>query len=229
MIKGYILLTKKTDISEKQFSEHWFTIHGPLALRLKRLRHYVQSHRLLHSVPEFPMTSTYSGVAEVWMDTLADAQNIPNDPDYLEGLYLDEPNFLIREQTRYLFTEEHIIMPPPALATGEEPYIKSMYLTKRLPGMSVEEFKEHWLNTHAPLIPETPGLVAYTQSHTVAEAYEQENPCYDGIAELWWPNVDTFLKAWNSKQHRDQQISDLEKFVDMENTIGILVTPRRLL
>ncbi len=163
------------------------------------------------------------------MDNLKAAQRIPEDPDYLDGLYKDEPNFLIREETRFLFTEEHSIVGVPDLQTGTQPYIKSLYLTKRLPGMSVSEFQTHWLEKHAPLVPPTPGLLGYTQAHVMAEVYEQEEPHFDGVAELWWPDIDTFLAAWNSKEHMQEQFEDLQKFIDMEHTIGMLVIPRRLI
>lgn len=229
MIKGFILLTKKVDISDEQFNQHWLNVHGPLAFRLKSLRRYIQSHRLARSVPEFPVNSKFSGIAEVWVDNLQDAQGIPEDPDYLDGLYKDEPNFLNREQTRYLFTKEHTIVEPPDLQVDSQPYIKSLYLTLRKPGMSVVKFQKHWLEKHAPLIPKIPGLLGYTQAHVLPEIYEQEPPCFDGVAELWWPDIETFLTAWNSKEHRDEQVDDLQKFIDMENTIGMLVTPKRLM
>ena len=229
MIKGFILLTKKADISDELFNRHWLNVHGPLAFRLKSLRRYIQSHRIMNSIPEFPASSTYSGIAEVWMDNLQAAQGIPEDPDYINGLYQDEPNFLIREETRYLFTEEHIIVEPPDLQAGTSPYIKSLYLTLRKPGLSVRDFQQHWLEKHAPLIPKIPGLLGYTQAHVLPEVYEQEQPCFDGVAELWWPDIDTFLTAWNSQEHRDEQVNDLQKFIDMENTIGMLVTPKRLM
>lgn len=229
MIKGFILLSKKDDISEAQFSEHWYSIHGPLALRMKTLRHYVQSHRIHEDIPGFSCNQHWSGIAEIWMDKLADDRNIPYDPDYIDGLYQDEPNFLVRERTRYLFTEEFNIIEPPALEKAEDTYIKSVYLTRRHPALSVEEFQQHWLDRHAPLVHGTPGLLGYTQAHVLKESYEDDEPCFDGVAELWWPDLETFLAAWNSPDHQSEQLEDLQKFIDMENTEGLLVLPRRLL
>ena len=229
MIKAYILLSKRSDINNKEFSRHWLEVHAPLALRLKALRRYVQSHLLADAVPEFVQNQDLSGFAEVWMDSLQDLQGIPTDPDYLQGLYLDEPNFLDREQTRYLFTREYEVVPPPKLPDGPPGLIKSVYLTRRLPGMSVDEFQRHWREIHAPLIPKTPGLLGYTQSHILPECYEDEPPCYDGVAELWWPDIETFTRAWNSEQHKNEQLNDLVKFVDMENTVGMLVRPHHIL
>ena len=229
MIKAYILLSKRLDISDQAFSQHWLEVHAPLALRLKKLHRYVQSHCLADPVPEFPQNQEWSGFAEVWMDTLEDLQGIPEDPDYLGGLYLDEPNFINRDKTRYLYTREHEIVKPPALIDCKTDLIKSVYLTRRLPGLSVEEFQAHWLETHALLVPKTPGLLGYTQSHTAAECYQGAEPYYDGVAELWWPDLETFIQAWNSEQHKSEQLNDLASFVDLENTVGMLVRPHHIL
>ncbi len=229
MIKAFILLQKRDDLGLAEFSEHWYTVHGPLALRLKTLRRYVQSHRIEQDIPEFDSSDKCHGIAEVWMDSLADAQGIPSDPDYLDGLYRDEPNFLVREQTRYLFTREHSIIDPPALEPGHDRFVKSIYLTRKRPGLDIEEFQQYWLNKHAPLVHDTPGLLGYTQAHVIAETYKDMEPGFDGVAELWWPDIDTFLAAWNSAEHQQKQLEDLHNFIDMEATRGMLVLPRRLL
>ncbi len=39
-----------------------------------------------------------------------------------------------------------------------------MFLTKRLPELSVEEFREHYRDTHYALASKMPGLVSYQQS-----------------------------------------------------------------
>ena len=228
MIKAFILLQRKDDITDAHFSEHWYEVHGPLALRLRTLRAYVQSHRIEQEIPEFA-SGVCSGIAEVWMDSLADAQGIPEDPDYIEGLYQDEPNFLIREKTRYLFTREYNIIEPPHLEVGKDNYVKSVYLTKKRADLGLQEFQHHWLEKHAPMVHGTPGLLGYTQAHVMDETYGETIPDYDGVAELWWPDVETFLAAWNSADHQQEQLEDLQNFIDMENTQGMLVLPRRLL
>ena len=229
MIKTFILLQKREDISSSHFSDHWYHVHGPLAFRLKTLRRYIQSHRIQQDIPEFSSSENCSGIAEVWMDSLADALSIPSDPDYINGLYQDEPNFLIREKTRYLFTQEHSIIEPPKLSPGKEEYIKSVYLTKKRADLSIEEFQQHWLEKHAPLVHATPGLLGYSQAHVIADSYEDSSPDFDGVAALWWPDIETFLAAWNCADHQQEQMEDLQNFIDMESTQGMLVSPRLLL
>ena len=229
MVKAFILLQKRDDLGLAEFSRHWYHVHGPLALRLKTLRRYVQSHLIEREIPEFDTGDTCHGIAEVWMDSLVDAQNIPSDPDYLEGLYRDEPNFLVRERTQYLFTREHSIIEPPVLEPENDGFVKSIYLTKKRPDLDLEEFQQHWLNIHAPLVHGTPGLLGYTQANVIADTYKEMEPAFDGVAELWWPDIDTFLAAWNSAEHQEKQLEDLENFIDMKATRGMLVLPRCLL
>src|SRR5919198_1683687 len=93
MIKVFALLPKKPGISDEQFHRHWRAVHAPLALRIASLRRYVQSHRLPQPVPGFS-GSPYEGAAEVWFDDLQAASRMRESPEYLEGAFRDEPNFI---------------------------------------------------------------------------------------------------------------------------------------
>lgn len=102
----------------------------------------------------------------------------------------------------------------PALAeasTGKEPpdeVIKLIYVLRRKPTLSIDEFHAHWLNKHAALVrkfAKQTKILRYTQSHTLLgdalreamggasdgraerEITEAE---YDGVAELWWRTAD---------------------------------------
>jgi uncharacterized protein (TIGR02118 family) len=69
--------------------------------------------------------------------------------------------------------------------------VKGLFLVKRKPGMSVAEFQDYWRTKHAPLVPRTPHLLRYVQCHVLPETYDSDTPpTYDGVAELWWPDVE---------------------------------------
>ena len=96
MIKGYALIPKKPDISLEQFHRHWREVHAPLALRVKTLKRYVQSHRIPQDIPGFT-TSPYEGLAEIWFEDVQTGQGLGDNPDYINGAYADEPNFISDE------------------------------------------------------------------------------------------------------------------------------------
>jgi len=101
MVKCFALLTKKTGTSDEHFHNHWRTTHAELALRIKTLRRYVQSHRIPEVSASFRL-APFHGAAEVWYDDLATAVGMRTNPQYLEGAYLDELNFINQSELKWL-------------------------------------------------------------------------------------------------------------------------------
>jgi hypothetical protein len=74
--------------------------------------------------------------------------------------------------------------------------MKSSYVLRRKPGMSLEEFQRYWREVHGPLVQKWApkiGMVRYIQVHAVPPPADRPaDPIrgqmlepYDGIAE-WW-------------------------------------------
>lgn len=220
MIKGFALIPKRPDISDEQFHTHWRTIHAELAFRISALRRYVQSHRLPHVIPGF--SSPYEGVAEIWFDDLATAQGLKDNPEYVDGAFRDEPNFIDVSRLRFLNTRENVVVAGPA-------GIKGVFLLKRKPSLSVAEFQDYWRNIHAPLVPRTPGLRRYVQCHVCPETYETDTPAFDGVAELSWPDLATFEQAWASDELQLEQFEDVKRFVDTASSVAFLAEENRVI
>ena len=215
MIKCFALLTKKTGTSDEHFHNHWRTTHADLALRIKSLRRYVQSHRIPEASASFGV-APFHGAAEVWYDDLATAVGMRTNPQYLEGAYLDELNFINQPELKWLATKENVVVAGPPIAK-DAPLVKGLFLVKRKPGLSVAEFQDYWRNKHAPLVPRTPHLIRYVQCHVLPETYESEfPPAFDGVAELWWPDLAKFKESWASKEIQVEQLTDAKEFVGDE-------------
>ena len=77
--------------------------------------------------------------------------------------------------------------------------IKLISLLTRKPGLTHEQFVQHWLNIHGPLAHAVPGVRRYVQSHIlgtrtrpdIAETAVE----VDGIAELWYDDQDAAARA----------------------------------
>lgn len=225
MIKGFAALTKKTGLSKADFHTHWRDIHGPLGLRIKTLRAYVQSHRTDDVVPGFDQCP-YDGVAEIWYDDLETMLGMAEDPDYINGAKADEPNFIDTDALLFLATKEHVFIEGPRI-DKETPLIKALFLLKRLPGMSVAEFQDYWINGHAPQIPTDAGIMRYVQCHQIPETYELLAPAYDGVAELSFADFAAFDAYWNSERIQTIFAADAPKFLDTANCTALLVEETR--
>ena len=109
MIKISAFLTRRTDLTHQQFVDYWTQKHTPLVASLPGgevpVRRYVQ---LLPTGDEIPGigTADYDGVAEVWVDDIADAARWFTSDTYTTTVAEDEARFLDRSRTRFLYTTE---------------------------------------------------------------------------------------------------------------------------
>ncbi|MFD7323277.1 EthD domain-containing protein [Streptomyces sp. NPDC059875] len=108
MIKISIFLTRRADLTREEFADYWQK-HTALITSLPGgevpVRRYVQ---LLPTDDEIPgiRTAVYDGVAEVWVDSIADAAGWFTSDTYTTTVAADEENFLDRSKTRFLYATE---------------------------------------------------------------------------------------------------------------------------
>jgi uncharacterized protein (TIGR02118 family) len=105
--------------------------------------------------------------------------------------------------------------------------INAVNLLSRKPGLSVDAFQEHWRTRHADLILKLPGVVRYVQSHPLPEMYQDGQPAYDGIAELWARDSQAFRDIAASDAYAAVQ-TDEEKFLD-RTAIALVLTDEHVI
>jgi uncharacterized protein (TIGR02118 family) len=103
--------------------------------------------------------------------------------------------------------------------------IKAIYFIKRKPGMALDAFREYWLKDHAALVLKVPGVVKYVQSHTMDSGYRKHEPVYDGIAALWYENLEA-MKATGAESESRATLADDTNFLDMSKFAFILTRER---
>lgn len=77
--------------------------------------------------------------------------------------------------------------------------IKLVTLLKRRAGMSRPEFEHRWLNIHAPIAAEFPGLRGYVLSFSILEG----EPGADGVAQLWFDDRRSAQRSYASEIGRN--------------------------
>ncbi|MFE1591232.1 EthD domain-containing protein [Nocardia sp. NPDC058705] len=109
MIKLSVFLTRRADLTHEEFVDYWTQKHTPMVAGLPGgevpVRRYVQ---LLPTDDEIPGidTAAYDGVAELWVDDIADAARWFSSETYATTIAADEEKFLDRSRTRFLYTTE---------------------------------------------------------------------------------------------------------------------------
>ncbi|QYK67522.1 MULTISPECIES: EthD domain-containing protein [Paenibacillus] len=108
-----------------------------------------------------------------------------------------------------------------------------MFVFRRKPGMSLEEFRYHYEFTHGPLATKLPGLISYRQHPTRKpgkgdEAYVPDEAPYDAVSLYIFENAAVAEAAWVSPQGLLVD-EDTLKFIDTETMISLPVIPRQVL
>jgi uncharacterized protein (TIGR02118 family) len=109
--------------------------------------------------------------------------------------------------------------------------MKLVYCVRKRADMSDEEFRKYWLEKHGPLVrgfAEAIGAKKYVQSHTIAPeinaALVQSRglaPPYDGITEVWWDDMDSFVTPPSADEARAAAralIEDEARFIDFSQS-----------
>ncbi len=65
-------------------------------------------------------------------------------------------------------------------------------------GMTVEEFRDYWLNRHAPIAGEGYERLRGYVVNVVTRVPEGQEPPYDGVAELTWDSREDFSSDMKS-------------------------------
>lgn len=89
--------------------------------------------------------------------------------------------------------------------------IKMVDLIVRKADISHGEFVEWWLDDHAPLAEQLPGLRKYAT--TVAK--DPERAGYDGVLELYFDSTSAMAEAFDSEKGAEV-MADAADFIDLE-------------
>ena len=112
MIKLSIFLTRRSDLTHSEFVTYWTEKHTPMLADLPpgaiQVHRYVQLQPTGDEIPGI-LTSTYDGVAELWVDSVADAAAWFTSETYTTVIAADEENFLDRSATRFLYATENVV------------------------------------------------------------------------------------------------------------------------
>ncbi len=73
--------------------------------------------------------------------------------------------------------------------------VKLVYCFRRAPHLTDAEFSEYWEKVHGPIGAKIPGLRKLVQSVAIRRDGDTRPPDFDGMAELWFDNMDAYFVA----------------------------------
>ena len=104
--------------------------------------------------------------------------------------------------------------------------IKLVAMLKRKPGLTHEEFMDHWLNRHAPLIASTPEIarhiVRYEQLPRTGHADWMGSDGIDGITVQWMTGPEAFEAFVSEPKYAELIEPDEQAFLDRDAFVWMI-------
>ncbi len=91
--------------------------------------------------------------------------------------------------------------------------VKLVYCITKKAGLTDEEFLRYWENIHGPIGARIPRLRKLVQSHRLTVPEDRYRADYDGMAELWFDDVEALLAARQSPEWKASS-EDEANFID---------------
>ncbi len=216
MLHQLIFAAPRPGMSEADFQDYWVRKHAVhFASKIPGIRAYNVCTRL--PLPSDTGTPLFSGCAEIWLDDVAALMTALQSPEYINGARLDEPNWAAFWQTIALNTETvRVVDPEPGAPL---PPVKLIVLLKRKGGMSLEDYRRHCVEVHAPrFAARVPGLRAYHHCHTPEAFYAVGETPLDSATMMWFDDNAALETALAALAADAEQSSSLASFTEPRYT-----------
>jgi uncharacterized protein (TIGR02118 family) len=89
MIKRFVILRKKANMSAEEFWHYWENVHGPLIAKIPGLMKYIQYHVTSERLDL--VDDPIDGIAELWFESAQVQKDAYQSPEY-QVVVEDEPN-----------------------------------------------------------------------------------------------------------------------------------------
>ncbi len=123
---------------------------------------------------------------------------------------------------------------PAGDASTDGKPIRLVYLLRRKPGVSREEFQAYWRDKHGPFVAGLAprfGIRRYVQSHAfdnpldamMVQSRGTSDKGFDGVTEIWWDSVEAFMAEAGTADGAEAArafVDDEANFVDFGRSIA---------
>ncbi|WP_290816276.1 EthD domain-containing protein [Halovivax sp.] len=214
MYKHVALLRRDEELDHEAFVERWRA--ADLAAAFDGVVRY---HQVFPTMPEH---AEFDGLAEFFFadrETLETAIGDAETP--MANLDVDFADAIGEERG---FAGEAIVQRDDVDGDTDELYKHSAFLVRK-DDLTHQEFVEHWQENHTPIAREITGVVKYD---TIVPT-DPANQSFDGVAELYFDDVDALYDALGSEGSRDYDATGemAEKArADVDNFLAIDERPR---
>jgi uncharacterized protein (TIGR02118 family) len=105
--------------------------------------------------------------------------------------------------------------------------IKLVYCISKKAGLTDDEFFRYWEDVHGPIGARIPGLRKLVQSRRLTLPGDNRRADYDGVAELWFDDLEALLAARQSPEW-EASTADEANFIDHDR-VAYFVSEERVI
>src|SRR6516164_10602127 len=105
--------------------------------------------------------------------------------------------------------------------------VKLIVCAKRKSGITHEEFGRYWRERHGPLVKSVPDFIRHVRKYVQCHIVSSSAPLgaaadYDGVAELWFDNLEELNRAFSEPQYLEVIRPDELKFADLAHCASLV-------
>jgi uncharacterized protein (TIGR02118 family) len=104
--------------------------------------------------------------------------------------------------------------------------VKLVCFLKRKHGLTLDEFYDHWFNSHGPLIASTEPFKSlvrrYEQHKRLPEPEWAGTPGYDGITIQWFDSIADFEGFVSAPEYAEVIAPDEQRFLDTDAFVWMI-------
>jgi uncharacterized protein (TIGR02118 family) len=224
-VKLFAAIPRRKEVARQEFHDHWRHPHGTLARNISTIRKYVQSHQIHCSLLDDRQTR-YEGIAEVWMDSVADAAALAEEPTYVRDLVPDEPAFIELADLRFLITEEDVLVSGPDHRSGLSKGDTCWYDDDRAVNTKLIQLMDaaaggDWRSEREIELGKAVGAFRHVCCSPASAAYGAAAAPFGGVRELWWPTLSAFQRGCAKAP------SAFARLLGHPNAVSVLVQSER--
>lgn len=186
-------VTKRPDLTDEQFVNHWTTVHARLAQDIPGVRAY----SINLPSPLQRSSRPIDGYAMLRFDSYADAGAAWATPQG-QATAGDGELFMARARHQIVEPRQVFGADPSHHVAGET--VKVCYLLDKRANVSADAFADGLIG-HGEMLRRLPGVQEYEVN--LASAVQRSAPLFDGYAVLVFPGYQDAVQAWQSVQGRE--------------------------
>lgn len=195
MLKLISPIDRRRDMDLEAFSNHWRTTHREAALRLVApgiMKGYMQNHCRSEALED--LSPAGDGVPEVWVESVEAVVRLGTSPEYLEGAYIDEPNFMEGRA--------RMVLSRTTVKEGELSRRDAADLVKLMLFFSNcgADLLTRWRDVRRSILLPDARPVRLEREVAIADPLpEGMEQSHDMVECSWWPDLDAVRNAWGMR------------------------------